>query len=55
MKNHLYNQMLNTQKELRVALLLLSLQIQLFSAEFSSSLFNYVLKQKQYLYLCLVT
>lgn len=47
--------MLNMQKELRVAMLFISLQIQLFFAEFSSSLFNYILKQEQCVYLCLIT
>lgn len=46
--------MLNMQKELRVAMLFILLQIQSFFAEFSS-LLNYILKQEQCLYLCLIT
>lgn len=53
-KIYLYNQVLNTQKEFRVAMLFISLHNQLFSAEFSSSLIN-VLKQKQCLYLRWIT
>lgn len=53
-KIYLYKQVLNTQKEFRVAMLFISLHNQLFSAEFSFSLIN-VLKQKQCLYLRWIT